>query len=637
MKNILFSILIFFAFNLFSAPGDTTKIISHNSQTIITNPGFGFNEYKNWVVFPNPSKKFRKVFVTMQYKCPAGMPCGAWDYIDNVILRRVGGKNFPSKDMEIVRFITPYGNGFGAGWKFQWHMDVTDYQLLLHDSVEVGYIHTGYEGTNVGWNLTLTFNFIEGPPVYEPVKISTLWDKNYWWSQVSDSTKPQTVSMLAQTNIARMRINHTGHGADTVNYCSEFCPRYRSLKIDGTIVDSVNVWRGCGHNALYPQGGTWVYDRGGWCPGAVVFPYAFDKPVSGASTHTFDINVSYPFKPTNQGNEVIVAHLIECLNPQFANDASIEELFNPSLTDEYIRLNPSCAQPQIIIRNNGTATLTSLNINYALSGQTPLFYNWTGNLATYKVDTVTLPGVVNPTVNAQPFKVYCSNPNGSNDMFKFDDTLRSLSNKVSNYINDTIIIVELITNNLGFETGWQLYNDAGSIIKQRVVGTLANNTTYKDTVHLPAGCYKIKINDAGGDGLYFWANPPQGSGILKFKKISGTIFKTFPTDFGSAYRFSFTTGAAIATAIDEQFNEREILLYPNPANDYFGVEINFAKGNESIKIEMLDAIGKIVLEKTMNEFAGGYLSFKTNNFARGLYFVNISGKDFKVVKKLVVE
>jgi hypothetical protein len=636
MKHLFILLFSILSLNIFSNPGDTTKVITHNAMTIVTNPMNGFNEYKSWGVFPPASKKFRKVFVTMQYKCPAGMNCGAWDYIDQIVLRRVGGKNLPSKNMEVVRYITPYGNGFSSSWKFQWHMDISDYQLFLHDSVEIGYIHTGYEGTNVGWSLTLTFNFIEGPPVYEPINITTLWDKNYYWTEVNDSTKPQTVSMLNNTNIARVRINHTGHGADTVNYCSEFCPRYRRLDIDGAAADSVNVWRLCGANALYPQGGTWVYDRGNWCPGAVCYPYIFDKPVTASSTHTFDMHVSYPFPPTNAGNEVVVAHLIECKLPQFANDASIEEVLNPNIADEFYRNGPTCSRPKVVIRNNGTNPLTSLKINYNLSGQSSFLYNWTGNLATHRIDTVTLPGVLNPTVNAQPFKVYCSNPNGNTDGFKFDDTLHTFANKVFNYINDTIIIIDLFTNNFGYESGYYLYNSSGGIVKQRLAGSLANNTTYRDTVHLPPGCYTVKIVDTGGDGLSFWANTAQGSGAFKFRKITNAILKYFPADWGSEYLYSFTTGSSIATGINEVEQELLISLFPNPAKEFFNLDINLINVQD-IKIELRDAIGKVAMEKTEKNFESGVLKFSTNGLSKGIYFVNISGTDFKSVKKLVVE
>jgi hypothetical protein len=574
----------------------------------------------------------------MQYAKPSTMPCGAWDYLDHIFIRRVGGQSAPSKDIEAVRFITPYGNSFGTGWKFQWHIDITDYQLLLHDSVEIAYIHTGYEGTNVGWGVTITFNFIEGTPVYEPVNITTLWDKNYWWSQVNDSTKPQNISMQSQTSIARVRINHTGHGADSVNYCSEFCPRYRKLNIDGIDVDNVNVWRKCGNNALYPQGGTWVYDRGGWCPGAMVYPYIYDKTVTASSSHTFDMSVVFPFTPTNQGNELVTAHLIECKSPQLADDASIEEILNPTLMQEYLRSNPACSRPQIIIRNNGTNPLTSLKINYGLAGLSALSYSWTGNLSTYEVDTVTLPGVVNPSINGQAFKVYSFDPNGNPDQFKFDDTLRSQANKVVNYINDTTIIIENNTNNYGFENGYELYNSAGAIIKQRVPGTMANNTNYKDTVVVSPGCYTFKMLDTGGDGLNWWANSAQGSGSMRFKRMSGLILKVFPVDFGSEYIFSFTTGAAYATSNSENdTDEKEIMIYPNPAKDYFILDLYIGNNKENISVEVKDALGKSVITTNYESFENGSVKVNTAGLQNGLYFVNVSGRDFIKVKKLVIQ
>lgn len=630
--SLIFGII---AISAFGGPGDTTKVISHSNVNIVTNPSSGSNEYKRWAVFPPASDKFRKVFVTMTYKCASGMNCGAWDYIDNVYLRRIGGQSAASKNIEIVRFITPYGGWFGTTWKFMWHMDITDYQQLLHDSVEVGYIHTGYEGTNVGWNLTMTFNFIEGTPVYEPVNLTTLWDKSFWWSQVNDSTKPQTVSMQANTNIARLRMNHTGHGADTVNYCSEFCPRYRKLNIDGTYVDSVNVWRTCGMNALYPQAGTWVYDRGGWCPGALVYPYVYDTPVSSSSTHTFDMSVVYPYMPTNQGNEVITAHLIECKSPQYANDASVEEIFNPSLMDEYNRFNAACARPKVLIRNNGTNNLTSLTLTYGMYGQTAQTYTWTGNLAAYRMDTVTLPGVVNASTNGQWFKVICSNPNGNPDGWKYDDTLRSQANKVINYVNDTIIIIETTTNNFGNETGYQVINSAGTIVKQRIPGTLGNNILYRDTVSLPPDCYTFRIIDTGGDGLYWWANTAQGSGSVRFRKYTNSILRVFPTDFGSEYVFNFTTGVAYATNVMDNSHERFINLYPNPAKDYFMLDMNLGR-KQNVKVEVMDALGKVVISKNSST-ESDQLRINTSELSRGLYFVNVSGEDFREVKKLVVE
>ena len=47
-----------------------------------------------------------------------------------------------------------------------------------------------------------------------------------------------------------------------------FIPRYHLFNINGGADEfSWQVLKGCAENPVYPQGGTWVYDRAGWCPG----------------------------------------------------------------------------------------------------------------------------------------------------------------------------------------------------------------------------------------------------------------------------------------------------------------------------------------------------------------------------------
>jgi hypothetical protein len=249
-----------------------------------------------------------------------------------------------------------------------------------------------------------------------------------------------------------------------------------------------------------------------------------------------------------------------------------------------------------------------------------------------------LPGVVNPTINGQAFKVYSFDPNGNPDQFKFDDTLRSQANKVTNYINDTVIVIENFTNNWGFENGYELYNSAGAIIKQRVPGTMANNSNYKDTVVVSPGCYTFKMLDTGGDGLSWWANSAQGSGSMRFKRLTGLILKVFPVDFGSEFIFNFTTGAAYATDLSEKSSiENDIMIYPNPASDYFILDVYLGNSKESISLDVLDALGKSVLKTTCENFEGGPVKVNTAGLQKGLYFVNVSGKDFVKIKKLVIQ
>ncbi|MGV3658434.1 MAG: hypothetical protein ACO1NX_10775 [Chitinophagaceae bacterium] len=73
----------------------------------------------------------------MAFGCPDSLRCADWDYKDHITLRRTGGVNEASQDYELARMLTPYGGAFAKSWQFGWEVDVTDFSLLLRDSVEI--------------------------------------------------------------------------------------------------------------------------------------------------------------------------------------------------------------------------------------------------------------------------------------------------------------------------------------------------------------------------------------------------------------------------------------------------------------------------------------------------------------------
>ena len=54
----------------------------------------------------------------------------------------------------------------------------------------------------------------------------------------------------------RMTSQRAGHGYDD-----------GSVDNNPSNKNTWRVWTECAGNPVYPQGGTWVYDRAGWCPG----------------------------------------------------------------------------------------------------------------------------------------------------------------------------------------------------------------------------------------------------------------------------------------------------------------------------------------------------------------------------------
>ncbi|HEU4717122.1 MAG TPA: peptide-N-glycosidase F-related protein, partial [Bacteroidia bacterium] len=601
MKKIflLFSFALSLPAFLSANPGDTLHVITHNNETVVTNPNTGWNQYANWGVFPSAAVNYRKVLVKMSYKCPSGYACGEWDYIDQIMLRRKGGVDSASLDLEMVRFITPYGNTFNSTWQFAWHADITDFAALLHDSIEIGYVHTGYE-TNVGkgWAVTLDFELIEGTPVRDYIGYSTLWNTNHVYGDannpIENALGADTVVSSPNTYLTRVRINHTGHGADAA-YCSEFCDKYRDFLFDGNLVERWHRWRKCGFNALYPQGGTWVYDRGNWCPGSVIYPNIYQFNVTPNSTHTYDVNMEPYTTGSPSANEYIVAYLFQYGQPVNANDAGMDEVLRPSTMYEYNRINPMCANPQVIIRNNGSNNLTSAVIRYGFAGGPYYAYNWTGNLATDAVDTVDLPATLYAPANGAFFKAYFEQVNGGTDAYNYDDTIYSQGN-VSQGIWDTDLIFEFKTNNEPQENSYELLDASGNVVYSRAMGSLAANTIYKDTFHLNPGCYRLLFHDIdaeGGDGLSFWANTAGGSGYARMKRINNIIFKSFLADFGSLIDYSFTVGVPNSIP-DPAVSNVMLEAWPNPSNGILNLDIGFTKKSEDVTVNVFDSQGKLV-------------------------------------------
>lgn len=646
MKKSIFNLitLVFLVFLVFSCQssvasyGDTTHVITHNQVLMVTNPSTGWNPYPAWGTFLNNTIKYRKVILNLSYRCPTGQSCGEWDYIDWIYLRKVGGVDSASKDMEIARFITPYGNSFNQSWHAEWHIDITDYQMFLHDSVEIEYIHTGYE-TNVGrgWVVTLDFTLIEGEPVMEPVNITQLWNGSFPYGNASNPIEnyltPITFTTDANTDIMRMRILQTGHGADNTN-CAEFCAKARYTYLDSALVNTRSIWKTCGTNPLYPQAGTWIYNRANWCPGAVVFPDIYDFNVTGGSSHTLDINMQVYTATNPSANYAIGSQLIEYKNPVHVNDASIEEVYTPNNIFEYSRINAVCDNLKVQLRNNGTAQLTSATIKYGITGLTEYTYNWSGNINPNRTTDVVLNNYILPTLTNSQFRIYLQSVNGAADEYAYDDTVYSTA--LIPLVFDTPFVFLYKTNNLPGQTYFKFFDHNNNIIHQVLPGALLANTIYRDTLYFPAGCYRFTLYDTGGDGLNFWANPSQGTGYARFLNMSGQIIKSFNADFGSEVSHNFLVDPSNIVSVNDlvQFTP-SVSVYPNPTQGNIVFEI-IVPQKQDVTISIYNSMGQLALSQSYKNFNSEIIEMNISNFENGIYFAKIVSDEMNVVKKILL-
>ncbi|WP_207494991.1 peptide-N-glycosidase F-related protein [Aridibaculum aurantiacum] len=486
--------------------GDTTWVQAH--------AGVQLDNYNNFdapVLFPAGNTSYRKilmVFTLGKYPCPAGTQyCGDWDYtIQNFVMT-------PTDTFEVGRLITPYANA-GAprtpmNWKERYYFDVTDYYPLLKDNANVRLNYQGYSG---GFTADIKFAFIEGTPARNVTGIQKLWNGSFTYGSASNSIEtnfPATpVTAPAGTQAAAMKFTITGHGSDASN-CAEFCSRYYQVYNGINMLEQKQIWRDdCGKNNIYPQSGTWIYNRANWCPGNLVEPnvHRFGNVTAGTVLNP-DVNFQ-AHSGNGSASYTVASAMFFYGGYNFTHDASLERIISPSNFEGDFRSNPTCDNPVIKVKNTGATTIQSLTITYSISGYPLQTFTATGlSIAPGFEQDITLATMTAmadmPTNSAAQFQANITQVNGVADGYANNNSLTTTFVTAPTWPSS--FVVSLRSNNNYTQTSWKLQDMSGNIIAQRT--PTAALTFYNDPIGtLANGCYKLTVEDTQCDGLYWWAN-----------------------------------------------------------------------------------------------------------------------------------
>ena len=541
------------------------------------------------------------------------------------------------ENYELARVITPYGSGLANNWEFTTVFDITDFIQILRDSVE---IRCHYSGWSSGFSATLDFEFIEGTPARNVVKVENIYSGGYNYTSSSDfeanKLMPQTKFIESNSSQAMVKMTTTGHGFDNNSSAAEFKPIDYFINIDGTLTHTQYNWDSdCGENPIYPQGGTWIYDRANWCPGKRA--QAFNHEITPHITAGDSIELNVDFQSYSWGGTQTPSYIVECQlfqyeDANFSNSAEIVDIIKPSLKDEYSRKNPICGKPLITIRNYGSSPLTTLDIEYKVVGGNSHTYNWVGNLAFLETEDVELPNLTSWQGSENTFEVILSSPNGQVDDYLENNTLKSEFENVPEYpesfalwIGTNSGVINTFTQES--ETTWDFYNENGNV--EFTSGSLYGNIQYRDTLTFTSGCYTFVVNDTDEDGLDFWANN-DGGGMVRFREIGASWLKSFNADFGTNIIHQFTIGSTETTISVGQENNWEI--YPNPTKNTLTIE---GLSDEKTKLTLQDNLGKIILERIITKSGFNSETINLEQFENGIYFIKISNLKEEITKKVV--
>lgn len=636
------------AFRASAAPGDTTWVQAQNDVQLDN-----YNDFDVNVTFPNGSVTYRKiimVFTLGKYQCAAGTQyCGDWDYtIQNYLMT-------PTDTFELSRLITPYANASYPRtpftWKQRYYFDVTDFYPVLKNNAAIRLSYHNYSGGFLG---NIRFAFIEGTPPRPVTGVKKLWSGAFNYGDPADPIDNHVaavnLSAPANTQSAALRFTVTGHGSDN-NGCSEFCSKYYQVKQSGTTIAQKQIWKDdCGLNDLYPQSGTWVYNRGNWCPGQQVLPvsYAFNN-ITGGTNFTADVDFE-TYTRSGTGTPQYIVSGTAVYYGAFANalDASLEEIIAPSDYEGNFRSNPTCGQPAVRIRNTGSTTITSVTFQYGVVGQSLQTTTITGlSLASMAQQVITLP---QPTAfsslagsTSAQFVVTIQQVNSSNDAYTLDNTMKTNFTTAPEWPNHFTVVIK--SNNAGTETKWRIEDMSGNVIKQRA--PTAPQTTYTDPVtSLANGCYKLVVTDDGCDGLYWWANSSTtGTGWIYVQKDDGSYMPlnnglpAFPStvsqDFGCGFTQYFRVNNVVTSVPQVDNVVTEATVTPNPFKSDLNINITASKP-QTAKISLYDLQGRQLYTKDVKLIAGAN-SFKLDELAglaAGTYMAEINTNGQKIIRKL---
>lgn len=613
-------------------------VISHDKVVVVTDPSKGTNSYPKWAVFPSTDADYRKVTLWITYACPDSLHCGEWDYIDQINLRRAGGEAAPVRNFELARMISPYGWRFGADWKFTWHVDITDFGLLLHDSVEIEFVHTGYESnSDRGWKITLDFEITEGRPAMRCLGMDTLWCGSFPYG---DSAQPiekliRPVVFLGPVGaeFARVRIHQTGHGMDDSANCAEFCKKYRQLIFDDSLFAQRYLWRECGDNPLYPQSGTWIFDRSNWCPGAVVYPDQYDLQIKSGRSHKVEMAMEPYINPNKPpANWQIYSYLFYYERPWAMNDVSIEEIITPSKLDEYSRANPVCGQLRLVIKNNGRDTLRSAEIQYGV-GEDQNSFGWIGSLATNATAEITLPGIIplGPVDKPSRILVRVDSPNGQMDEYPADNSKYSSTAWTPLYPAKFLMAIR--TNRDSMQTSYRITDVEGNDVHRRAAEALTIDTLYLDTITCNFGCNRLVVGDTAGDGLDFWFNAEGGYGYARLLDLNGKLIKSFNSDFGSSIDHWFIAGAGAVTYAPDSALP---IVQPFPPRNQGKCEVDifFNEPTTAILTIVTEDSSRVVFTQQLTAFKEGFVPVDISVEPDGIYWLKVEADGKTITRRI---
>ncbi|MES2512824.1 MAG: Omp28-related outer membrane protein [Bacteroidota bacterium] len=290
------------------------------------------------------------------------------------------------------------------------------------------------------------------------------------------------------------------------------------------------------------------------------------------------------------------------------------------------------------LTNNGSTNMTSAAISYSVSGGSVMNYNFAGNLAPFTQTVIILPAYSFPAQASNALNIAITGVNGSTDQDASNDVAVKtipLTTKIANTPATMSMIFK--SDQYGSELSWEVLEEvSGTVVASGgpYADLGAAGTTVQPAVTFAANpnmCYKTVITDSYGDGYN------AGYGVGGYTITSGgtnvyTSSAAFAAQDLKLWRTASVTGLTQLSS-----SVANVSVYPSPAKNAASLSLDLVQ-NENISISVVNAVGQIVYTESLNNLQAGnhVVNFNTENWASGIYNINISTNDGTTNRKLVI-
>lgn len=538
LNNIILFLFLLMASHL--RAGDTLVVQTFTFEDI--------TKRRDVFSFPDDERTWEKILMIRTLKCDEKTtrdiyPCGEWDYSTSTFVHVPVGDT--AEVFELEGFVTPYGKGLDLGekgWSFQY--DVTDYAPLLKGEVDLS------SGNNQEL-LDVKFLFVEGTPPRNILSVENLYPwGSYKYQAIADeeALKAQKIQVNPEAAGFMLRARISGHGHEGPRNCCEWDAKSHTYFVNKEVAFRWTVWKDCGMNPIYPQGGTWQFDRAGWCPGTPLDTYDFEltRKVFPGDSIEIDYGIEmYRENGEKKGYYRMSHQLFSYGPPNFSNDAAIVDILAPTQKDAYRRINPIIKDPAIIVKNTGKYTVQSLRFKYGVRGVQENEFVWSGKLNFLDQATIILPNLDWLAIkDNQQFYVELLETNGTVDEYAPNNQMTSEVKRPVTLPSEFKLYIR--ANGLGRarELSCTINDVDGAVLFER--NQFEDDVIYMDPIALPRGLYEFKLADRLEDGMirHWWnrgSDPDKigRNGRIAIMDMKGNLIKELQYDFAQEIKLRF--------------------------------------------------------------------------------------------------